>query len=174
MSKSKKGRPTKYRETYIDQAKMLCLMGFTDQQLATFFGVSEKTINTWKEKYPKFLQSIKEGKAQFDEKKVEKALLDRALGVVKTTNKFKAIPVKDDEGNVTGSEMVLVERIEEEVPSDVRALQIWLYNRDPERWRQKQEIHVTGENPFQISNDIKPAEEDEQEAVKRDIDPEAD
>lgn len=52
-------RPTKYQEAYAEQARKLCLLGYTDAELADFFEVSESTINKWKIDYPKFSESIK-------------------------------------------------------------------------------------------------------------------
>lgn len=52
-------RPTKYQEAYAEQARKLCLLGYTDAELADFFEVSEATINNWKLEYPEFLESIK-------------------------------------------------------------------------------------------------------------------
>lgn len=52
-------RPTKYQEAYAEQARKLCLLGYTDAELADFFEVSESTINKWKLDYPKFSESIK-------------------------------------------------------------------------------------------------------------------
>ena len=62
------GRPTAYQSIYAGQARNYCLLGATDVQLAKSFGVCEKTINTWKQKHPDFLQSIKDGKAVADAK----------------------------------------------------------------------------------------------------------
>lgn len=52
-------RPTKYQEAYAEQARKLCLLGYTDAELADFFEVSESTINKWKLDYPEFSESIK-------------------------------------------------------------------------------------------------------------------
>ncbi|MES1763769.1 hypothetical protein ACKWMU_12765, partial [Escherichia coli] len=54
-------RPTKYQEAYAEQARKLCLLGYTDAELADFFEVSESTINKWKLDYPEFSESIKKG-----------------------------------------------------------------------------------------------------------------
>ncbi len=59
-------RPTKYQEAYAEQARKLCLLGYTDAELADFFEVSESTINKWKLDYPEFSESIKKGKAVAD------------------------------------------------------------------------------------------------------------
>ncbi|MCV5625819.1 hypothetical protein OFN31_29725, partial [Escherichia coli] len=48
-----------YQEAYAEQARKLCLLGYTDAELADFFEVSESTINKWKLDYPKFSESIK-------------------------------------------------------------------------------------------------------------------
>ena len=51
MPKSEKhagGRPTAYKPEYVEQAYNYCLLGAIDVQLANFFRVTEKTINTWK------------------------------------------------------------------------------------------------------------------------------
>lgn len=60
------GRPTSYRKEYAEQAFKLCLLGFTDAELADFFGVSETTINNWKNAHPEFLESLKRGKSVAD------------------------------------------------------------------------------------------------------------
>ena len=43
-----RGRPTKYKAEYAEQARKLCLLGATDMEMADFFEVSEFTINKWK------------------------------------------------------------------------------------------------------------------------------
>ena len=60
------GRPSQYKAEYCEQAYKLCLLGATDVQLADFFGVSEQTLNTWKQKHPKFLESLRAGKDEAD------------------------------------------------------------------------------------------------------------
>lgn len=74
-------RPTKYQEAYAEQARKLCLLGYTDAELADFFEVSESTINKWKLDYPEFSESIKKGKAVADAE-VSDRLYQRAMGFV--------------------------------------------------------------------------------------------
>jgi hypothetical protein len=73
------GRDTKYRPEFNDQARKLCLLGFTDAELAEFFGVCERTINNWKADFPAFLQSINDGKVVADAQ-VADSLYRRATG----------------------------------------------------------------------------------------------
>jgi hypothetical protein len=51
------GRPEKYRPEYAEQARKLCQLGFTDEGLANFFGVDERTINRWKIEREEFLSA---------------------------------------------------------------------------------------------------------------------
>ena len=53
------GRPTLYQESYPDQARKLCLLNATDEDLADFFDVSVATISNWKNDHPEFLEAIK-------------------------------------------------------------------------------------------------------------------
>ena len=118
-------RPTDYRQEYAEQARKLCLLGFTDKQLAVFFGVNESTINRWKDKYPEFCKSIKSGKVIADAQ-VAESLFKRATGIEVTE-----VEVRDD-----GKKKV--ERVtKKHIPPDPTAQIFWLKNRQPELWRDK-------------------------------------
>lgn len=58
---AKAGRPSDYRAAYAELARNYCLLGATEAELGAFFGVSDRTIRTWKKTYPKFAQAIEEG-----------------------------------------------------------------------------------------------------------------
>jgi len=64
------GRPTKYKKEFAEQARKLCLKGFTDAEMADFFCVQEQTINNWKIAHVEFLESLKAGKRYSDDKVV--------------------------------------------------------------------------------------------------------
>jgi len=93
--KKKRGRKTDYKEEYSNQVIKLCLLGATDKEIADFFGVSEKTLNTWKKKYPEFLQSLKKGKDVADANVASK-LYNRAIGYDGKATKFAT-----NEGKIT-------------------------------------------------------------------------
>lgn len=77
-ARRKPGRPSKYREEYAEQAYRLSLLGATDEELAEFFGVSKRTISSWKETQSAFLQALRKGKDEADAKVVE-SLYQQAL-----------------------------------------------------------------------------------------------
>ena len=100
------GQPTAYKDEYAEQARKLCLLGYTDLELADFFSVCEATINNWKHAHPQFLESIKSGKV-FADTDVVTSLHDKAID------------------------------------GDTTAMIFWLKNRQPKKWRDKQEIDMT-------------------------------
>jgi hypothetical protein len=120
------GRPTKYRAEYAEEAARLCrLFGATDDQLGIYFGVSEKTINTWKDKHPEFLQSLNENKPLADAQ-VERALYRRALGYEHEAVKLFVVDGRIEEHAYT-----------ERYAPDPTSCIFWLKNRQPDRWRDK-------------------------------------
>ena len=116
----KGGRPSKFNDEVLRQAKLLYLKGFTDAEVAEVLNVSESTINEWKLAHPEFSESLKNSKTDSDEE-VEKSLRQRALGF---TEGDKYYP-----------------------PSEVACI-FWLKNRKPDRWRDKHEIVGKDDTPL--------------------------
>lgn len=141
------GRPTKYKEEYNEQAYKLCLLGHTDEELASFFEVHVSTIHQWKLDYPDFSDSIKKGK-EIADMDVAVKLLERAQGAVVVRQ--QAIKMKDTQYNNEGKKISEEERIEvvdlvhQEAP-DTTALIFWLKNRKSSAWRDKQITEHEGE-----------------------------
>lgn len=62
----KRGRPPKYRPEFAKQVTNYCLLGATNAELASAFGVDERTINRWLVTKPEFCQAVKEGREVAD------------------------------------------------------------------------------------------------------------
>lgn len=138
------GRPTKYSDTMPARAYKLCReAGLTDEQLATAFGVSEDTINEWKLKHPEFSESLKRGKDDFDLGRVEKSLLHRALGYSHPEDK-----IFNDNGTP------LIVPTTKHYPPDTTAMIFWLKNRQPQRWRDSQNIKLGGDGESPIKHTV--------------------
>lgn len=152
MAKAKKGkepvgRPTKYQPAYAEQAYKLCLLGSTDADMASFFNVSESTINLWKLSHIEFSESIRDGKKIAD-MEVASSLYKGAIDRVVT--KQQAIKVKEIKYNEQGkkiseAEKVEIVELEDFLPSDFRNAQFWLKNRHSDIWRDKQEFDHTSQ-----------------------------
>lgn len=123
MSKSR-GRPSSYSPEFAHQARLLCeRYGATDADLAEFFSVSRRTIQTWKIKHAEFLRSLSLGKEAADDR-VERALYERCLGYSHEEEKIFCY-----EGKI-----VRVNTIKR-FPPDTKACLGWLYNRRGDKWR---------------------------------------
>ena len=116
-------RPSSYKEEYVEQAEKLSKLGLTDKEMAEFFGVTERTFNTWKTKHPEFLQSLKKGKTLADANVVE-SLYFRACGY-----SHEAVKIMQYEGQP------VVEPYIEHYPPDTTACLAWLHNRQRDKWQ---------------------------------------
>ena len=137
------GRPTKYKKEFAEQARKLCEKGFTDKDLSEFFEVEEKTINNWKKAHPEFLHAIKSAKAYSDDAIVN-SLYNKALGYTLTEEREE-----ESTGGEGGGQTKIV-KTTKQVAGDTTAMIFWLKNRQPEKWREKQEIH----NTHKLSDDF--------------------
>ena len=114
-----------YLPEYNDIAYKLTLLGKTDVELADIFGVCEKTINNWKNQYPLFLQSIKNGKDLADSEVIN-SLFNRAKGYDYSTSK---------EVVLDGKVVILTET--KHYPADPVSCFFWLKNRQRKIWKDK-------------------------------------
>ncbi len=126
-------RPTKYDQAYAEQARKLCLLGHTDEELAAFFEVAVSTIYEWKNNHPEFSEAIKKGK-EFADADVVTNLYNRAMGYTTTERR--------DEKTAEGFKEIVAEK---HIPGDTTAMIFWLKNRQRSKWRDKQEVEQTGE-----------------------------
>lgn len=127
------GRPSKYKEEYVEQVYKLCLLGATDGELADFFVVNVDTIHEWKKIYKEFSDAIKRGKSLADANVASK-LYHRATGY-----EHEDVDIKMYEGGIIKTPLI------KHYPPDTTAAIFWLKNRKPKEWRDKQEIdHTSG------------------------------
>lgn len=126
------GRPTKYRSEFAEQVYKLALLGATDAEMADILGVTEATFHSWKKIHRDFLESITRGKTVADANVAER-LYQRAMGYEHDEDK-----IFQHEG-----EPVIVPT-RKHYPPDTQAASLWLRNRQPGRWRDKQEVEHSG------------------------------
>ena len=139
--KRRVGRPTRYKAEYAEQARKLCLLGATDIELAEFFQVSTATLDTWKKAHSEFLSSITRGKDIADAEVAER-LFQRALGY-----SHKAVKIMAVDKTVVREEYI------EHYPPDTQAASLWLRNRQPKKWRDKQDVEHSGKDGGPIQSE---------------------
>jgi hypothetical protein len=131
----KLGRPSTFKPEYVEQARKLCLLGHTDQEIAEFFGITRRGFDKWKVKNPSLVRTLKAAKEGADNR-VERSLYNRAVGY-----SYDAVKIFLPAGTKTPVYAPYVEH----VPPDVTAQIFWLKNRDPAHWRDAWQLeHVTG------------------------------
>lgn len=120
----KEKRVRKYRDDFPEIAYSLCLVGYTNEDLARYFEVSIATISYWMREHEEFNKKVNAAKDIADAK-VAKSLFERACGYTRFEKKL----IRNDDGSET--EITL----EKHYPADVLAIKIWLHNRQPKFWR---------------------------------------
>ncbi len=131
---AKIGRPSKFNTIDLEKVKFLVLKGFTDKELAEFFEVNIDTWHEWKNAHPEFSDSLKDWKAEYDER-VERSLVERAMGYSHPEEKIFCA-----NGEIVRAECV------KHYPPDPTSMIFWLKNRQPAKWRDKQEFEHTGKD----------------------------
>lgn len=138
-----------WRDEYIDQARVACgEMGATRRQLAALFNVSEQTIKLWQKTKPGFKEAVQEGRDEFDNAHVEDALRNRALGYDywEVTEEM----ARDADYKTGQAKMVVTKRVKKQVAPDVGAISVWLFNRNPDRWKNPRHQVDLGEGKINL------------------------
>lgn len=128
-------RPTKYKPEFCKLAYRLSLLSATDKEISDILEVTEKTLNLWKIEYPEFLQSLKRGKEEADSR-VVKRLFDRAMGY-----EHRDTYITQYQGKIIKEDII------KHYPPDTTACIFWLKNRQPDKWRDVQDISHKVELP---------------------------
>ncbi len=142
--------------------------GYTMMDISNKIGIDNDTFLRWKDRYPEIRQAVSKGKELVDYQ-VENALLKSALGYktkeVKVTTTMRYGKVVETIKEVT----------DKEVAPNVSAIQMWLYNRQKEKWKNMNaaknmfedmeedtsiEITVTRANKDETTNGDAPSHDD--------------
>lgn len=127
------GRPPKYDpKTHPVAVEYMATAGLTDKEMAEKLDISLSTFYEWSNKHSEFSDAKTRGKEKPDDM-VENALLQSALGY-----EHDSVHITNHQGVVTKTP------IKKKYPPNDRSIQFWLKNRRPEKWRDKQEIDLTG------------------------------
>ena len=102
--------------------------GYTFQDIANRIGISISTLRGWRVQYPDIDNALKKGREIIDYK-VENALLKSALG-------YKTKEVKVTTTVRFGKTVETIKEVtDKEQAPNVSAIQCWLYNRLPKKWK---------------------------------------
>ena len=145
----KAGRKGKYNSDMPTRAKGFARRGLSEKHVAQNLGISEQTLNVWKNKFPEFLEGLREGQRPVNEE-VENALLQRALGYEHQDESY-SIEDKVLDGKV--HRLTSGKKIKKHIPGDVKAMIFWLTNREKGRWKDKLTTEHEGSINITIDGD---------------------
>lgn len=128
------GRPTKYDPKYCEMAHALATQGATDVEIADALDVHVATYYRWRAEHVELREATVAGKEAADDR-VEASLYHRAVGY--SHEAVKIFP---------GGDRPTIVPYREHYPPDTQAASLWLRNRRPEKWRDKQDVEHTGKD----------------------------
>jgi len=118
-----------YKPEFVDQARTMCRLGATDEELAEHFEVCVRTIYRWRNTHEEFAEAVVVGKEHADAR-VERALYSRAVGCsVERTKVFKH----------AGDAKPVYATYRHHLPPDPNAALHWLRVRQPKKWQVREE-----------------------------------
>ena len=113
-----------YKAEFADQARAMCRLGATDEELAEHFEVCVRTIYRWRNSHEAFALAVVAGKEHADAR-VERALYSRAVGC--TVERVKVFKHAGDPNPVYATYKV-------HLPPDPVAALHWMRARQREKW----------------------------------------
>jgi len=172
--RKKRGRKTLFRATMIKEGEKLAGLGHTMEEIASFWGVSKRSLERWSNRYPEFCRALKDGRIRADVA-VEQSLYRRAMGYTYTEIHYKeAVPT---EGPLAGQKIRYKDKeIVKMMAPDVTAGIFFLKNRRPDMWRDMRDLGFFDElgEPLPLRFvEVGPREPKQIEAKKEDKKPDA-
>lgn len=149
------GRPSAFREEFSKQAKKLCELGATDDDLAEFFGVTATTVRHWQQTQRSFLEACELGKSPADDR-VERSLYHRAVGYT-----HEDVHISVYQGEVT------LTPIKKHYPPDPQSMRLWLMCRRPDKWREVVATEHSGEVTLKRGVDLSGFTDEELAALEQ-------
>ena len=102
--------------------------GYTLMDISNKIGVDNDVFLRWRDKYPEIAKAVSKGKELVDYQ-VENALLKSALG-------YKTTEVKVTTTMRYGKVVETIKEVtDKEITPNVSAIQMWLYNRQKDKWK---------------------------------------
>ena len=118
-----------------------CLLGATNKELGRMFGVDERTINRWLVTKPEFRQAVKAA-ARMPTRTLPARFIAKPPAPGHSPPSRSSRKSKSCRTAARSSPST-------PFPPDTAAAFIWLKNRQPHRWRDKKEVHETGDHASQ-------------------------
>jgi len=131
--KDERGRPPLYNAKYhCKLVYRLALLNLSETEMCVAMDLSVDVFTDWKRYHVEFKDALNAGRDQADAK-VARALFRRAVGWGCLEEEVITRKLKDKDGN----EYIETKKVprRKKYPPDVAAIQMWLKNRHPGKWK---------------------------------------
>ncbi len=130
---NKGGRPVKYDTKFNKIVYKLALLGAKNKQIADSLSITEVTFYEWRNTKPQFSNALKKGREDADAA-VAESTFRNAIG-------YSLI---ETDVRVVNGELVQT-KIKKNYPPNPTSAIFWLKNKQPDIWKDKQEVLNSGE-----------------------------
>ena len=135
-----------------------CRSGFTDKEIWNRLGIEKSSYYGYQNKFPEFRDTVHKNK-EYCDAEVENQFYKNCIGYEykeQTLSTKKEVIYENGKRVKEISEPVIVE-VSKFKPSETNAVKFWLQNRDPENWKDKQEIDLGNKDdkPFKLEDVLK-------------------
>lgn len=158
-------KPTDYDKEYFKSnirprllsLSMLIANRRPEKEIFDFLGISEGKYYLYKRWFPELRNAIAQGK-QTHVEQMENSLVKVGIGMEYEESEIVNVyePSEDVDPTTGERKMVLVQRQErlkkKQAPPNVRAIEMYLTNRNPENWKRSQPDNVTQNNTATVIN----------------------
>jgi len=125
-------------------------LGMIEEQIAEEMDISVVTLNAWKNKYPEFLEALREGK-KHPNAQVVAALYKSAIGYTYQEIVEEPIRIIDPKatrgrGRPPKEKLRVTKVITKTVPPNTRAQEYWLMNRSRSEWGSSMKLDINSIN----------------------------
>lgn len=148
LVRKQKSGVSKYRPEYAEQARHLCKLGATDEELAEAFSVTPATIRVWRATQQGFRAATSIGRDQYTERVMHR-LAARAIGYTYETEEVFCYKGR-----------IIRTTVRKHMPPSVEACIFWLKNREPALWGDVQRIEHTGPGGSAIKHELRQLDDD--------------
>lgn len=135
--KNKPGPRKAFNPEWLQTIGQLAMLGMINDQIADFYGVTDTTFDNWIRDIPELKAVLVENREMADAK-VASSLFRRAVG-------YEYVEEMEEKGPDGRKRRVTTKH----VPGDVNAQSLWLRNRRPQQFRDKQPELQMDETPLQ-------------------------
>lgn len=134
-----KGRPIKLTNVMLRKMRRCYIHKMNDDEVAEVLEISVSLLREWRTKYPRLMEGVTNWR-RYASDEIELTLYERAVGYSVIETKLAT-----HEGQFTDEQEVITH-----YPPDVRAMQFWLQNMQPKRWRDRHTLELELPKPMII------------------------